>query len=109
MIARIWRGRTLLSQSEEYFQYLSQTGLPDYRKTEGNLGVLILRRESGEEAEFLLISFWDSFDAIRRFAGDEIERPVYYPEDTRFLLELEPRVTHHEVLAEPPKGALRNG
>jgi hypothetical protein len=41
-------------------------------------------------------SFWESFDAICSFAGDDIEKAVYYPEDEAFLLELEPTVTHYE-------------
>ncbi len=57
-------------------------------------------RIEGEVAHFTLISLWDSFDSIRKFAGDAIEVARYYPEDTAFLLELEPHVTHHEVLVE---------
>jgi hypothetical protein len=41
---------------------------------------------------------WDSFDAVRRFAGDDIERAVYYPEDKEYLLSLEPNVEHYDVL-----------
>ena len=47
---------------------------------------------------FLTVSFWESWDAIRKFAGDEIDRPVYYPEDKEYLLEFEPKVVHYEVL-----------
>jgi len=101
MIARIWRGVTPQNKSDQYFEYLMKTGIPDYRKTEGNLGVYVLRRISDNRAEFLLISLWQSFGAIRRFAGEDIEKAVYYPEDSEFLLELEPKVTHYEVLAQP--------
>ena len=77
------------------------------RQTEGNLGVFVLRRVGDEVAEFLLISLWDSYDAIDRFAGPERAKAVYYPEDRRYLLELEPEVDHYEVLAEPdPADAL---
>ena len=101
MIARIWRGVTLQSKSDQYFEYLMKTGIPDYRKIEGNLGVYVLRRTRDNRAEFLLISMWQSFEAIRRFAGEDIEKAVYYPEDSEFLLELGPRVTHYEVLVQP--------
>jgi hypothetical protein len=47
------------------------------------------------------VSLWESVDAIRKFAGPDIERAVYYPEDKEFLLELEPNVTHYEVLVRP--------
>ena len=100
MIARIWRGITPASKADAYFDYLQATGLKDYRSIEGNRGVQVLRRVEGEQAEFLLISLWDSYEAIRKFAGDDFETAVYYPEDKEFLLEIEPKVTHYEVLAE---------
>jgi hypothetical protein len=53
------------------------------------------------EAYLLLLTLWDSLDAIRAFAGPDMERAKYYPEDEAFLLELEPTVTHYEVLASP--------
>lgn len=98
MIARIWHGMTKAFDADAYWDYLNRTGLPDYRATPGNQGVTVLRRIEGEVCHFTLISYWDSFDSIRAFAGDDIEVARYYPEDTAFLLEFEPHVTHHEVL-----------
>ena len=96
MIARIWRGVTSAERAEEYFEYLMKTGLKDYRAVPGNRGVEILRRIYGGKAEFLPISLWESYGAIRAFAGEDIERAVYYSKDQEFLLELEPEVTHYE-------------
>ncbi len=101
MIARIWRGVTRESDKETYFEYLKQTGLKKYASIPGNQGVWVLRRVSGGEAEFTLISLWESWDAIKAFAGADYERAVYYPEDERFLLHLDPHVTHYEVLGSP--------
>jgi heme-degrading monooxygenase HmoA len=100
MIARIWHGMTRTADADAYWDYLNHTGLPDYRDTPGNQDVTVLRRIESDVAHFTLISLWDSFDSIREFAGDDIEVARYYPEDTAFLLELEPHVTHHEVLAQ---------
>ena len=102
MIARIWRGVTRESDKDTYFDYLNQTGLPEYASTAGNRGVWVLRRVQEGTAEFTLISLWDSYDAIRAFAGPDYEKAVYYPEDTAYLLELEPGVRHYEVLQGPP-------
>ena len=101
MIARFWRGVTPKSKADEYFRYLQATGLKDYRSTEGNLGVYVFRRTENDRAVFLLMSLWDSYDAIKRFAGPNYEKAVYYPEDEKFLLELEPTVVHYEILAKP--------
>jgi len=97
MIARIWRGVTPADKADEYLAYLEATGLRDYRATPGNQGVWVLRRTYEGRAEFLLFSLWDSVEAIARFAGDDIERAIYYPEDDAYLLEREPKVAHFEL------------
>lgn len=97
-IARIWRGVTAAERADEYLAYLERTGVSACRATEGNLGVRVHRRVDGGTAEFLFVSIWESYDAIRRFAGDDYERAVYYPEDQAFLLELEPNVAHYDVV-----------
>jgi heme-degrading monooxygenase HmoA len=98
MIARTWHGKVRTEDSEAYYQYLLGTGIPDYRSTPGNLGISVLRRTEGDETHFLLITYWESMEAIQAFAGDEPERARYYPEDERYLLELEPLVTHYDAL-----------
>lgn len=101
MIARTWHGRVPATRADEYYDYLLRTGIPGYRATPGNRGVYVFRRQEGDVAHFLLTSLWDSIASIRAFAGDDIERARYYPEDTGFLLELEAKVTHYEVLSTP--------
>jgi len=77
---------------------LKVTGIKDYQETKGHQGVLVLRRISEGRAEFLLLTFWESWDAIRQFAGDDVEKAFYYPEDPEYLLSMEPEVEHYEVL-----------
>lgn len=98
LIARLWHGATPASHGDRYAAYLEQTGVKDCRATPGNRGVQVLRRNAGGATHFLFISFWDSLDAIRAFAGEHVELARYYPEDRKYLLELEPRVAHYEVL-----------
>ena len=99
MIARTWHGMTEASKADEYLDYLNKTGVPEYRATQGNLGVYVLRRIEKNVAHFLLLTLWESEEAIKRFAGPDMEVAKYYPEDKDFLLELEPTVTHFEVMA----------
>ena len=107
MIARIWRGITLKEKADDYLAYLNETGIKDYAKTHGNRGVTILRRDQGEHCEIMLISLWDSMEAVRAFAGENAERSVYYPEDEHFLLQMEPLVRHYEVAQQIlPDGAV---
>lgn len=99
MIARIWRGATRAEDADAYFEYVDETGLSQYRSTPGNRGVLALRRVIDGRAELLLLTLWESEEAIRGFAGDDIGRAVFYPEDERYLIEKEDRVSHFDVVA----------
>lgn len=101
MIARFWRGITPESKAGAYFEYLRNTGVKDAQSIKGNKGVIVLRRISEAHAEFLVISLWENTDAIREFAGQEIEMSRYYPSDSQYLLDLEPDVTHYDVLLGP--------
>jgi heme-degrading monooxygenase HmoA len=98
MIARSWRGTTRAEDADAYVEYLERTGFSEYRRTPGNRSVLGLRRIVNDRAEFLLISLWDSEEAIRNFAGEDIEKAVFYPEDERFLIERDNNVSHYEVV-----------
>jgi heme-degrading monooxygenase HmoA len=98
MIARTWHGRVPRQKAAAYEDYLRATGLADYARIAGNRGVYLLRRDEGEVTHFTTLTFWDSVDAIRAFAGADYERARYYPEDDEYLLEREPRVTHFEVV-----------
>jgi len=101
MIARQWIGETRESDADIYSKYLEETGISEIRATEGNRDVWLLRRVQDGKAEFIVLSLWDSFDSIKAFAGPEYEKAVYYPEDEKFLLKLEPSVTHYEILIGP--------
>ncbi len=97
MIARLWHGTTRLDRADAYATFLGDRAMPDYRGTRGNLGAQVLRRDDGEIAHFVTVSYWEDEDAIRAFAGDDLLKAKYYPEDEGFLLELEPKVMHYEV------------
>src|SRR3989304_7451491 len=92
MLARLRHRRAAASRADDYFEYLKRTGLDEYARTEGNRGVYVLRRIEGGHADFLLVSLWDSIEAIRRFAGPDIEKAVYYPEDRDFLTKVDASV-----------------
>ena len=98
MIARIWHGKTKTSDADEYRDFLIKRAIPDYKSAEGNISVHILRRIEGEEAHFITLTLWENVEVIKRFAGEDIGRAKYYPEDENYLLEFEPTVTHYEVV-----------
>jgi heme-degrading monooxygenase HmoA len=97
IITRIWHGVTRAEYADEYLEYVIETGVSGYKATEGNLGIEILRRIEGDRCHFWTITKWDSYDSIKKFAGDDFEKAKYYPEDEKYLLEFEPNVIHCET------------
>lgn len=98
MIARTWRGWTKREDADAYVAYLLKTGVRAYRETPGNLAAYILRRNHADRTEFVTLSFWESMDAVARFAGEQVEQAVFYAEDDRFLVARETTVRHFEVI-----------
>jgi heme-degrading monooxygenase HmoA len=106
MIARVWQGVVPIEKADGYAEYLadSDRGVLAYQAIRGNRGVSLFRRVEGDRVHFLLISLWESEDAIREYAGPDIERARYFPYDLECLLEPEPNVAHYEVLVAAQTG-----
>ncbi|HUG86823.1 MAG TPA: hypothetical protein VMM13_19795 [Euzebya sp.] len=56
-----------------------------------------MRREAAGMAEVITLSFWESEEAIKDFAGEDISRGVFYPEDDRFLIRPSETVEHYRL------------
>jgi heme-degrading monooxygenase HmoA len=95
----MWHGITARSKADAYTAFLEERAVPDYRSVPGNLGVAVLRRDESEVTHFMTVTHWDSEDSIRAFAGEDLLKAKYYPEDQDFLLEFEPEVQHFVVTA----------
>jgi heme-degrading monooxygenase HmoA len=101
VIARVWFGRARAEDYDAYLAYLEESGVAELRRTKGNRGVMVLRRIEGDEAEFGVVSLWNSLEDVKAFAGEEVDVARYFPEDERYLLEETPRLKHYEVAVEP--------
>lgn len=97
MIARLWHGITRTGKAQEYLAFLRERAVPDYRATPGNLSVSLMQREEGAITHFLVLTHWESLQAIAAFAGPDTTRAKYYPEDEDFLLGFESHVVHYHV------------
>ena len=101
MIARMWRGWVRKEDRDVYVDYVEQTGMSEYRRTPGNRGAHMLTRDLDDgRTEIVTLSFWDSREVIAGFAGDDISRAVFYPEDDQYLVDRETTVTHFEVVGD---------
>jgi len=100
MIARIWHGRTKATDFEDYTELMKSVAITDYEQTPGFVKLSFLRRVEGDVAHFSLVTYWESLEVIKNFAGEDYEIAKYYPEDKDYLLEFEEKVIHYEVFAE---------
>ena len=95
-IARIWRGRTTAAKADEYARYLYEHGIR--RLEEKALGVQLLREDRASESEFVTISYWESVEAMSRFAGSDPRRIHHLERDAEFLVELPSGVQVLEIV-----------
>jgi heme-degrading monooxygenase HmoA len=100
-IARVWRGVVPIEKAEAYFRYLSEFGFRDYQTYAGNRGILLLRRTEEARMHFLLLSFWESRQAIVAYAGADIAKAHYYAYDLECLIDPPVYVEHYELLSGP--------
>jgi len=85
-IARIWRGRTPRDRADEYAVYLYEEGIRPLEQKA--LGVQMLREDRETESEFVTISYWESVEAMSRFAGPDPTKIHHLKRDAEFLVEL---------------------
>jgi len=97
MIARMWRGWTKAEDADAYEKLLKEVVYPGLQKLKGYRGGYILRLELGHETEFVTVNFFESLEAVKAFAGDDYETPVFEPEARRLLSKIEPLARHYEV------------
>jgi hypothetical protein len=96
-IMREWRAEVRRELKDEYVAYVKATGIPGYRQAPGNLGAIIATRDlDAERAEIVTLSWWVDEASIKTFAGNNISRARYYPEDDRYLLTRPETVQHYD-------------
>ncbi len=95
----MWSGVVRTEDRDAYVDYLEGTGMAAYRATPGNLDAWLLARDlEGGRTEITTVTRWESLDAITRFAGTDVERAVFYPEDEKYLVERDERVRHYQQM-----------
>lgn len=100
MMVRMWHGKVPASKADAYGRFTVARAVPDYRSVKGNISAHVLQREEGEITHFITLTFWESLESIRGFAGEDGEMAKYDPEDKVFLLEFERTAVHYEVVGQ---------
>jgi len=101
MIGRLWHGWTTRANAASYEALLRAEILPGIHHVPGYRGALLMRREAGEEIEFVTLTFFASLDAVRAFAGEDYECAVVPAKARELLSRFDARSLHFEVLFTP--------
>jgi antibiotic biosynthesis monooxygenase (ABM) superfamily enzyme len=97
VIARLWHGWTSRENAAPYERFLREHMFPSMQRVPGFLGAELLRRDDAGEVAFVTITRFESYDAVREFAGDDYERAVIEPEARALLSRHDERSEHFEV------------
>ncbi len=98
MILRMWRARATVEKSGEYVEHATQKVFPALHAIEGHRGAYLLRRAVDGAIEFVVLTLWESMEAVRMFAGVKPEKAVVEPEARAVLTAFDESVTHFEVV-----------
>jgi heme-degrading monooxygenase HmoA len=98
MISRQWRGLAHARHAEDYAQHLRSETFPQLRAIQGFVGAQLLRRRVDRGVEFLVVTQWESLDAIQRFAGADAEAAVVPEKVQKMMIDFDRRVRHYEVI-----------
>jgi heme-degrading monooxygenase HmoA len=97
MIARLWSAQATPAHAPAYVDHLKAHVLPAVRKVDGYGGALLLEREASGMVELIVITWWRSLEAIRGFAGGDIEDAVVADEAAALLTRFDHRVRHYTL------------
>ena len=98
MILREWRGRASQAAAERYPAHFREHVLPALKRIDGFIGATLYRRPLGEEIEYLVLSRWQSLEAIKAFAGSDYARAVVEPEAVAALVSYDATVQHYDII-----------
>jgi antibiotic biosynthesis monooxygenase (ABM) superfamily enzyme len=101
MISRVWHGWTRPENADAYEALLRDKIFPWIERVEGYRGGYVLRRDVGDEVEFVTLTRFDSLDVVKAFAGEDYEAAVVLPEADALLSHYDARSAHYETVVEP--------
>lgn len=98
MIARRWQCTASYENVPHYIEHFQQSVLPELNQLKGFREAYILRRNLDAGVELTVMTFWETMDAIRSFAGEKVENAVVEPAAQAVLQTFDTTVTHYEVV-----------
>ena len=98
MVIREWRGRAALPKAADYPGHFRNSVAPELKQLPGFLGAHLARREIDGGIEYVVLTRWQSMEAIRAFAGADPGKAVVEPGAVAALIEFDDRVRHYEIV-----------
>ena len=99
MIERVWLARAANRENfNTYTAYFHRVVLPELNAVSGYRGAKLVQRDRDGGVEIIVVTYWDSLDAVRGFAGDDINRAVVHDEAARLLSGYDRSVRHFETV-----------
>jgi heme-degrading monooxygenase HmoA len=98
VIARTWTAQATPSKAPAYVNHLTNAVLPGVRKLAGYAGAMLFQRLTGDSVEITVITYWHSLDALRAFAGADVEKAVVAADALPLLIRFDQCVRHYEVV-----------
>ena len=97
MIARYWSARTSREKAPHYAQHLEAAVFAELKKLDGFKNAMLLQRDIDDGVEVVVMTFWESLEAIRKFAGEQVDRAVVADPARALLDDFDRRVRHYDV------------
>ncbi|MDE2445916.1 MAG: hypothetical protein KGO94_07040 [Alphaproteobacteria bacterium] len=97
-VARIWRGRTLPEKADEYTHYMYEQGVKKLEAL-GARSVQFFREDRKDDSFFMVITLWDTLEAMTRWAGTDPRKIRHLERDPELLVELPDSVQILDVYA----------
>ncbi|GEM_PF-881250 len=104
VIARAWRAQAAADRAPAYAEHVRSHVLPALRRQPGYMRMLLLQRPASGMVEITVVTLWQSLDAIRGFAGPDVERAVVAEEAAALLAQYDSRAQHYEVVLSDETG-----
>ena len=103
MIARSWRGLVKTEEADKYIRHLQNDTFPQLSRISGFVSASVWRRPTARGVEFIVVTTWQSIDAIRRFAGEQADLAVVPPTARAMMVKYDTTVAHYEIAATFPE------
>ncbi len=98
MIARTWKAVADKDHVKDYVAHFENNVFPELRQVMGFLGAYVMEKPVGDGMEIQVMTLWESMEAVRGFAGEQVDQAVVEPKAQAVLRSFDTTVSHHEVL-----------